>query len=306
MVWCRERVVAAFGQSDGLMRDVAIATLVRVGHGLTTDGIGALCGVSHGWVCEVRKRYRDGGLEAVLARGTLGPPRLLVGKKAERLKKMHGAGVARRAIAEALGVSEALIAKEVKRLGLPRSGWANGQQTIAGVGAGTRSRGDRRANASRSAAAARVTSVEREAPRSQGDGEVVPPEKPALPEVHGQPVANSAGDANALGILSEGDRVEPDNAEPPVAKSADAIKLSSVPPESDRAQPDNDEQNEPAPAAPSRAAEAAQEPGRPLGHPARCCCAQRPSRSACRVPLRGRAWSAPSSPSTMRFKSCLP
>lgn len=145
VVWCRGMPVVAFSQSDELMRDVAIATLVLVGHGLTTDAIAELCGVSHGWVCEVRKRFRSGGLEAVLARGTLGPPRLLAGRKADRLVEMHGAGVARAAIAKALGVSEGLVAKEIKRLGLPRSGWGIAQTTVPGVGGGARNKRPRAA-----------------------------------------------------------------------------------------------------------------------------------------------------------------
>ena len=207
----RGMLVAAFCQSDELMRDVVVAMLVLGGHGLTTDAIAVLCGVSHGWVCEVRKRFRSGGLEAVLARGTLGPPRLLVGGKAERLKEMHGAGVARSAIAAALGVSEGLIAKEVKRLSLPRSGWANAQKSVPGVGAGTRSRGRRAAIASRSAGPACATSVEREATTSHGDGLVVPPEKPALTEERERTVAKSLDEANAASVPLEGEPAVPHN-----------------------------------------------------------------------------------------------
>jgi transposase len=138
VVWCRGMIVAAFPVTDELMRDAAIATLVHGGRGLTTDGIAQLCDVSHGWVCEVRKRFRSGGLEEVLARNALGPPRRLTGKKADRLLAMHGQGVPRKEIAAALGVSESLISKEVKRRGLPRSGWAVRQLSVPGVGDGPR------------------------------------------------------------------------------------------------------------------------------------------------------------------------
>lgn len=138
VVWCRGMIVAAFPVTDELMRDAAIAALVHGGRGLTTDGIAQLCDVSHGWVCEVRKRFRSGGLAEVLARSALGPPRLLTGKKADRLLAMHGQGVPRKEIAAALGVSESLISKEVKRRGLPRSGWALRQLSVLGVGDGPR------------------------------------------------------------------------------------------------------------------------------------------------------------------------
>lgn len=181
VIQCRGMIVAAFQQSDELMRDVAIATLVLGGHGLTTDAIAELCGASHGWVCEVRKRYRSGGLEAVLARGASGPPRLLVGRKADRLREMHGAGERLGKIAAALGVSERLVSKEVKRLGLPRSGWGRAQATVPGVGGG----------APKKRRAARATGAELaakgEAPADDGSGaaEAADTDEPSPPSEDG-------------------------------------------------------------------------------------------------------------------------
>jgi hypothetical protein len=147
VIWYRGMIVATFAVTDELMRDAAIATLVSVGRGLTTDKVAELCAISHGWVCEVRKRYRQGGMEAVLTRNVGGPPRMLTGKKGDRLVAMHGQGVPIKQIAAKLGVSERLVSKEVKRRGLPRSGWAVRQMSVPGIGDGARSEPRRAAEA---------------------------------------------------------------------------------------------------------------------------------------------------------------
>jgi hypothetical protein len=138
VLFCRGLPVLSFRRDDGLGRDVVIASLVRLGHGLTTDVIADLCGVSHGWVCEVRARDKSGGIEAVVARAKPGPPRLLVGRKEEKLREMHGAGATPRTIGEKLGVSMSLVNKEIKRLGLPQRGWAVAQGLLPGVGGARR------------------------------------------------------------------------------------------------------------------------------------------------------------------------
>src|SRR5262245_60051373 len=145
VLFCRGLPVLSFRRGDALGRDVVIASLVRLGHGLTTDVIADLCGVSHGWVCEIRARDKAGGIEAIVARAQPGPPRLLVGRKEEKLREMHGAGAVPRKIGEKLGVSTSLVNKEIKRLGLPRRGWAVAQGSFPGVGARCGTRGATRA-----------------------------------------------------------------------------------------------------------------------------------------------------------------
>lgn len=118
VVFCRGLAVASFRRGDSIGRDVAIATLVRVGAGLKTDTIAELCDASHGGVCEVRRRLAEGGLDCVLERARLGAPRKVVGGKEARLREMHAAGATTRKIAESLGVSKSLVATEIKRLKL--------------------------------------------------------------------------------------------------------------------------------------------------------------------------------------------
>jgi transposase len=118
VVFCRGLAVASFRQGDSIGRDVAIATLVRVGAGLRTDTIADLCDASHGGVCEVRRRLAEGGLDRVLERARLGAPRKVVGDKEARLREMHAARASTREIAESLGISKSLVATEIKRLKL--------------------------------------------------------------------------------------------------------------------------------------------------------------------------------------------
>src|SRR5271170_5045998 len=79
VLFCRGLPVASFRLGDSIGRDVAIATLIRVGEGLKTDTIAKLCGASHGWVCLVRRRLAEGGVGRVIARAARGPERKLVG-----------------------------------------------------------------------------------------------------------------------------------------------------------------------------------------------------------------------------------
>jgi transposase len=123
LLFCRGLPVASFRRGDSIGRDVAIATLVRVGHGLKTDIIAELCGASHGWVCHVRQRLAEGGVDRVVERARRGPERKLVGKKEERLREMHADGGSVREIAKALGIAKSVIGREIKRLKLPRRGW---------------------------------------------------------------------------------------------------------------------------------------------------------------------------------------
>lgn len=123
LLFCRGLAVASFRRGDAIGRDIAIATLIRVGHGLKTDTIAELCGASHGWVCYVRQRLAEGGMDRVLERARRGPARRLVGAKEERLRKMHADDTSVRAIATALGVSKSVVGSEIKRLHLPPRGW---------------------------------------------------------------------------------------------------------------------------------------------------------------------------------------
>jgi hypothetical protein len=118
VVFCRGLAVASFRQGDSIGRDVAIATLLRVGAGLKTDTIAELCDGSHGGVCEVRRRLAAGGLDRVLERARLGAPRKVVGAKEARLREMHAARASTREIAESLGISKSLVATEIKRMNL--------------------------------------------------------------------------------------------------------------------------------------------------------------------------------------------
>jgi transposase len=118
VLFCRGLAVASFRQGDSIGRDICIATLLRVGHGLKTDTIAELCDASHGGVCEVRRRLAEGGIDRVVERARQGAPRKVVGAKEERLREMHASGVSGRGIAKALGVSKSLIATEIKRLRL--------------------------------------------------------------------------------------------------------------------------------------------------------------------------------------------
>ena len=136
-------LLASFREGDEVGRDVAIATLLNLGMGLKTDTVAELCDVSHGWVCEIRKRHREGGMAAVTARAKPGPPRLIVGRKQKRLRQMHGAGATSSQIAKALGVSKSVVAKEIKRLGLPRRGWEVAQKPLPGIGRSEKMRGPR-------------------------------------------------------------------------------------------------------------------------------------------------------------------
>ena len=120
---CRGLLVASFRRGDSIGRDVAIATLLRVGHGLKTDTIAELCDASHGWVCYVRRRLAEGGLDRVLERARRGPERKLVGAKERRLREMHADGTSVRKIGKALGVSKSVVGSEIKRLKLPPCGW---------------------------------------------------------------------------------------------------------------------------------------------------------------------------------------
>ena len=168
VLFYRGLLIATFREGDGLGRDAAIATLWRMGLGLVTDKIAKLCEASHGWVCEVRKRYRDGGLSAVLAHAKRGPPRLIVGAKEKRLREMHGAGTTPSEIGRKLGVSTSLVVKEIKRRGLPRRGWAVAQEPLPGVGRGGKMGGTRKAKSPPSVARIPEQTSGEQAPREDG------------------------------------------------------------------------------------------------------------------------------------------
>src|SRR5277367_6827906 len=105
VLFCRGLAVASFRQGDSIGRDIAIATLLRVGGGLKTDTIAELCDASHGGVCGVRRRLAEGGVDHVVERARQGAPRKVVGGNEERLRVLYAKGAVVREIATALGVS---------------------------------------------------------------------------------------------------------------------------------------------------------------------------------------------------------
>jgi hypothetical protein len=115
LLLCRGLAVASFRKGESVGRDVAIATLVRVGRGLKTDEIAKLCDASHGWVCCVRERLAEGGFDRVVERARRGPERRIHGAQEARMLAMRAAGTSLREIAVALGVSKSLIGIEIKR-----------------------------------------------------------------------------------------------------------------------------------------------------------------------------------------------
>jgi transposase len=131
VLFCRDLPVASFRRGDSIGRDVTIATLLRVGQGLKTDTIAELCGASHGWVCHVRQRLAEGGVDRVIERARRGPERKLVGAKEERLREMHADGSSVREIAKALGISKSVIGDEIKRLKLPPRRWRMKQESLS-------------------------------------------------------------------------------------------------------------------------------------------------------------------------------
>jgi hypothetical protein len=136
VLMCRDLAVASFRRGDGIGRDVAIAALLQLGLNLKTDTIAALCEASHGWVCCVRARLKEGGVDVVIARSKRGRRRRVVGRTAEQLREMHAQGARQVDIAKALGVSESIVSLEVKRLGLPKRGWKKAQKGLPGLGNG--------------------------------------------------------------------------------------------------------------------------------------------------------------------------
>jgi transposase len=119
VLFCRGWPVASFRQGDSIGRDIAIATLLRVGRGLKTDTIAELCDASHGGVCEVRRRLAEGGVDRVVERARQGAPRKVVGGSEEHVRRRYADGATVREIATELGVSKSLVATEIKRLKLP-------------------------------------------------------------------------------------------------------------------------------------------------------------------------------------------
>jgi hypothetical protein len=104
----------AYEESDGIGRDVAIAALLRLK--FKTDAVGALCGVSHGWVCKVRARLREGGVGEVVRVRPDGRPPTLVGAMYKRFEKLHAEGKTPPAIARELGIGSAIVYRAVKVL----------------------------------------------------------------------------------------------------------------------------------------------------------------------------------------------
>jgi transposase len=212
---CRGLPVASFRQGDSIGRDIAIATLIRVGYGLTTDTIAELCGASHGWVCNVRQRLEEGGVDRVVERARRGPARKVVGAKEERLREMHADGSSIRQIAQELGVSKSLIASEIKHLKLPPCGWRMKQVALPVAAP----EGRRATDHATAQADSKETVEETEAP-------------PSAPEVSGTPELDGAPKAVVDVVEEAVDALEASNDAPPAAEElAPGAPLASGPEE---------------------------------------------------------------------------
>lgn len=110
--------VLVFDTTDPVGRNVAIASLLHLG--MATDPIGVLCGASHGHVCKVRARLREGGIGEVVRRGKLGRPRRLEGSLRSRVVRLHEEGLSCRAIAREVGVSSSVVHDELRRVAAAR------------------------------------------------------------------------------------------------------------------------------------------------------------------------------------------
>jgi hypothetical protein len=225
VIFCRGLAIASFRKGDSIGRDVAIATLLRVR--LKTDTIARLCDTSHGWVCHVRQRLAEGGVDRVVERARRGPERKLVGAKGERVREMHADGASLREIAAALGVSKSIIGAEIKRLKLPPRGWRMKQGALpmltppaAPVGAGARvDRAPAQPDSTQTPEETSGTSTE--APSSAPEATVTP-----LPEMDSANEAPVDVVATAVEILERSD--EPT---PPLVELAAGALLASGPAE---------------------------------------------------------------------------
>ena len=121
----------SFALDNAVERDVAIATVLNLGW--TTDRTAALCGVSHGQVCKVRERQREGGTEAFVQQATRGRPRLLFGATLKRVVQWRGEGKSVAWIAARVEVSEPVVREALRRQA--PNGFA-GQTSLAAIGAG--------------------------------------------------------------------------------------------------------------------------------------------------------------------------
>jgi hypothetical protein len=225
VIFCRGLAVASFRKGDSIGRDVAICTLLRVR--LKTDTIAELCDASHGWVCHVRQRLAEGGVDRVVERARRGPERKLVGAKGERVREMHADGASLREIAAALGVSKSIIGAEIKRLKLPPRGWRMKQGALPMLAPGASLNGagarvDGAPSQSDSAQTPEETSgTSTAAPSSASEATVTP-----APEMSGDHEAPVDVVATALEVLEMSD--EPTT--PPVELAAGA-PLASGPAE---------------------------------------------------------------------------
>lgn len=133
------RPVLSFAADDPVGRDFVVATLLH--NGLRGKSVAQLCGVSQAHVTGVRQRVAAGGVAALAARGRVGAPRKLTGRKLAKLRELHTQGLSLRAIGRKLGVCHATVSSALSNLGLERN--AAEEQSVlpligqAGRGAGS-------------------------------------------------------------------------------------------------------------------------------------------------------------------------
>jgi hypothetical protein len=111
--------VLVFEIGDRASRDVAIASLMRMK--VEDAEIRALCDVSHGLVCKVRKRLRSGGISEVVRERRAGRPRTVTGRMRQRLAELRAEGKSEAAIAKELGIAPSIAHREIVSLAEERA-----------------------------------------------------------------------------------------------------------------------------------------------------------------------------------------
>ncbi|CAN5167280.1 hypothetical protein BH09MYX1_BH09MYX1_65340 [soil metagenome] len=191
-------VVYQFDNMDSTGRDVAIASLMRLG--LATDRIASLCGASHGWVCRVRKRLRAGGLEEVVAKRRSGRPRTIQGAMRTTLVRMMAEGEKCARIARALGVAGSVVHDEMARIRAQREQLSiihGASKDPAPTTGGVEARSETVVDADEGAPA------DDDAPASAGMSEVAT-------EVVGEPIAQPEAESAEKLLTSDGSRRDDD------------------------------------------------------------------------------------------------
>jgi hypothetical protein len=131
LITYRGVAVLAFRRDVPIERNIAIATLLRLE--LSGKSTAMLTDVSEAHVTGVRQRVKEGGLEALVARGGKGgTPRRIVGALLRRVIRLRERGSSISEISKAIGVPNATVGREIKRLSRRTE---STQSSIPGVGA---------------------------------------------------------------------------------------------------------------------------------------------------------------------------